>query len=555
MLSLVLLFRTIYFGVSSKSSEVTILKLEPRNPIPPTKLLSILTMGRNDNYMGNFLWRLSTILNNHARNITYLGTESEIEILVNDWGSETPIFSALDLTRDAKKLCKFLITPPVVAKSYDKDGTFAAVCTLNALARRASGKYLLFADSDVFVPLDAMTKLLYFLRQDQVDNYPLDKSFFWGSKFHIPYNLVKQSPKLETIDEDIEKNWQSYATEMVSKEKFMGSGVTLLMSRDMWLESGGMDEKLIYWGWSDIEWNLRLQSKYKWDTMESHGMRMFHLEHYADRHNNDQVENPRIMNPTITPTTFVVNPPNWGLIEHDLKFVDGNGVETNTENKKLPDCFPEYLEGILPASAEELMKPRSFFKDVGSNLPASINLSFDSQQKLQGLFENSSPKTILDVGSVLGSSVNYFASLPGATKVFALDVWDCKFTSPEIRKSTPDVILNNLFEQFLANCKANGVSSKIYPIKLSTEVAARYFTSLLLKFDVIFFNDQEHEFDIVKDLALLRPFLSPLGLICGNNWSKQSEPKNVAKGIVSFAAEHGLNVYAEDNFWMLLPKS
>ena len=57
--------------------------------ISSPKLLSMVVMGRNDDYMGNFKYRLSTCINYVARNLKKLGRLDHVELMVTDWNSET----------------------------------------------------------------------------------------------------------------------------------------------------------------------------------------------------------------------------------------------------------------------------------------------------------------------------------------------------------------------------------------------------------------------------------------------------------------------------------
>jgi len=303
---------------------------------PPTKLLSILCQGRNDSYMGNFLWRLSTVLNNFARNLKILGMENQVEVIITDWGSQVPLWKSLQLSSDARKNSRFIVVPPELSKIYELDSIYPASYPANTAARRASGEYLLHSDADAFMPLDSLCRLLYCLKVGRVNDYSLDDSFFWASKYHIPNTLIEMNPSLDAIEEHISKNWQNYVREGVNKELFQGSGVCLLMKREMWFETRGWNEKLIYWGWNDIDWHTRLASKYRWEDLELQGMKVFHLEHYKDRFGDYTKELQRKFNDPVPPTCIAPNPENWGLADHYLQYYNGDGVNiTPSSNRQI----------------------------------------------------------------------------------------------------------------------------------------------------------------------------------------------------------------------------
>lgn len=114
-------------------------------------ILSLVLCSRNDEYMGNSLWRLRTVLEYTASKISVLGQSGEVEILVTDWGSDKPLRDVLDLSPDAAKLVSFVHVPGNVAERLQKDSPFAEVIALNAAARRARGRYIGRIDQDTLV--------------------------------------------------------------------------------------------------------------------------------------------------------------------------------------------------------------------------------------------------------------------------------------------------------------------------------------------------------------------------------------------------------------------
>ena len=68
-----------------------------------SKLLTIVVIGRNDNYKGDFNKRLENSINYNCQKVNELGYNSRIEILLVDWNSEVPIQNDLILNEEAKK--------------------------------------------------------------------------------------------------------------------------------------------------------------------------------------------------------------------------------------------------------------------------------------------------------------------------------------------------------------------------------------------------------------------------------------------------------------------
>lgn len=288
---------------------------------PPKKILTILSHGRNDSYMGNYLWRLSTTINRNAKSIFSLNAQKDVEIFLCDWGSEESLVEALTLTEEAKKLMRIIRVPPALSQKYNADSSYAGVYPMNAVARRAYGKYLLLCDSDAYVPIETMRKLIDSVQRGSVEGALLSNTFFWASRYHIPKSFHSAGPSIEEIDNYIAQNWQTFAHDKISKQPFWGAAASILMTREMWHECRGLDERMIYWGWTDIDIHYRLNSKYAFGDLEDFGMPFFHLEHYDSRNKPLEKEMPQKMNPMIYPTTFIPNGENWGLANEELETI------------------------------------------------------------------------------------------------------------------------------------------------------------------------------------------------------------------------------------------
>jgi len=61
--------------------------------------ISFIICSRNDNYMGDPMWRLSKTINYLSKNVFELGRHEQVEIIIADWGSEQPIADVVKLTK------------------------------------------------------------------------------------------------------------------------------------------------------------------------------------------------------------------------------------------------------------------------------------------------------------------------------------------------------------------------------------------------------------------------------------------------------------------------
>ncbi len=520
----------------------------------PPFLLTIFSQGRNDGYMGNFTWRLATALNNHARNIRYLDAYAKVEVLVTDWGSEQPLYEVLDLTDEARSIVKFLMVPPALAKQFDGDSEYSFIHPLNAAARRAQGKYVLFSDSDVFITLDSMTKLLHHLKKGRIGEFGLDTTFFWASRYHIPQYVTQHSPSIRIIDQLVDEAWTSFETEPLDKKKFHGSGVCLLTSRDMWHESTGWDEQMIYWGWFDIDLHERLRSRYDWADLSELGMKMFHLEHYFARslhsYNMDKPE--RRINPDTPPRGYAPNPPNWGLADYQLEVRNGWGELLPPHYAPSPGDERRYAEMQLtemPHSVAEIVNTReSYRRDRLPKPQHRRNYCFPALAPL--LEATTSPRLVCEIGSGLGSTSTLFARGASTERVYCVDTWDAREYRDDLRPIVGE--FDKLYEQFLSHSIADGVENKIYPLRMTNDAARTLFRRMGMRFDVISVKSPSSTLSLGREIERWIPFLSSGGAICADKIDKDCDQDRVALMMREIEQRHGLTTLAANGFWLVM---
>ena len=276
-------------------------------------LLSILVPGKNDNFRYNGSKTIEFNLSQTLDNIEQ-SKFKDIELVLCDWGSDEKIVDTI-FTRKSKQF-KCVYVPPDVAKKYNGQANYSIVHPINTAFRHSSGKYVCFWDSDCFVLQDSFVKLYEFVLQMEVIK---DMQFYWGSRYHIPYeNYNELQSNLELV-EKIKNGIQVYHDKIAGGSKFRGASISLLMNREIWENSTGWYENLPYWGWQDIEFHHRLMKKYSYGgDLEDWGMKFFHL---LQPSNGDGSKNKHLMNPSINATFFKANPPNWGLANEKLEII------------------------------------------------------------------------------------------------------------------------------------------------------------------------------------------------------------------------------------------
>ncbi|MFZ2956811.1 MAG: glycosyltransferase [Candidatus Ozemobacteraceae bacterium] len=518
-------------------------------------LLSILCHGRNEASIGNFIWRLSTILNKHAENIMFLGLEQQVEILVSDWGSESPFHTLLELSENARNLVKFLIVSPDIAALYDKGAGYSLPHAINSIARRAQGDYLLFSDSDVYMPIETMAKLMYYLKLGYCHSFNLSDSFFRASKYLVPNDFIADSPYREHLEEHIRQNCQSYLHETATTENLSGSGVCLLMSKAMWFEATGYNERLEHLDLLDSDLSKRLLSKYRWDDLESHGMKFFQLGHDQVRNNlNQAAGNGNPIQTTNEPIVIGANPSDWGLSSHDFSFFDGFGLPINTTSVSSMEESVPCSNRIGPIlSVQKIVATFPRYQGIERRFGFDAHSFFCNADAVQCLLYVLQPEIVCEIGSWMGASARCLAAPPSVKQVVCVDHWDRNRIEKYKPGVHPEHMMNNMYEQFLANAVHSGTADKIFPLRMDSDSAAVYCAEKEITFDLIYIDGDHTTVGARADILRWYSLLNPGGYVCGDDWGWQKEPDNVAGAVVSVAREKDLQVFFHGNFWLMTP--
>jgi predicted glycosyltransferase involved in capsule biosynthesis len=270
---------------------------------------------KNDNYLENFIQRFTLCISKHIDNIKKLGLEKEVQIVLTDWGSEVKIIDIIDIDF---KLIKYIYVNPEIAQKYNKNVKYSYVHPLNVSARNSNGDYIIWGDSDGFLPTESFEKL-YNLIKNNFNNF--NNSFYWGSRYHIDRKNYINCDNIYDIDKIISQPI-SFKHDKINRENFIGGGGIFVLTKDMYCSSGGMWEDLIYWGWQDIEFHRRLIKKYNFgNDLEDFGIKIYHLEHYECRIIDFSKSSIKQTNNQICSNNFNANGDNWGLSNENLEII------------------------------------------------------------------------------------------------------------------------------------------------------------------------------------------------------------------------------------------
>jgi hypothetical protein len=384
------------------------------------KDLTFVFSARNDNYMGNFMYRLTSAINFLARNLELVGYLDRVEFLVADWNSDSPLQPALPLSQAAARVTRFVRIPPALAKTVlPPDQIFHAAVSFNSVIRRAAGKYVMMLDSDALVPRHSLRALFDLLEGRSGMPVDLEQTYFVADRRHVPWEKVQSEPTLQ--------GWNDYLTthgaELPVDPGMPGLAICQggwLAHRDLWHGCRGYDERLAYWGWIDAELALRITQKHPWAQLSSVGVQIFHMEHWPRNRPRAHAK----ANPTVVSQDYAVNDANWGMGDKPL--------ETTVAGMSLAPKTPLAAES-RPISAESLLVG---FKGYARERPVrdlihrvmkayrGLKVERTAFELLAGACHHRSPGVYVEYGASIGRcSTSIVVDFNPAVDVYAIDDW------------------------------------------------------------------------------------------------------------------------------------
>lgn len=384
------------------------------------KLLSIVVVGRNDNYMGNFKYRLSTCLNYLARNLKNIGRLDDVEVVVTDWNSEVSLAKGLPLLPEAAKICRFVCVPPEVAKSFVKPGrVFCFSCATNVALRRAKGDFVMFLTGDSLLPSYSLKSLLDLLDGNQSLPFKLDRCLFLFTRHLIPTDVVMSEPSLAEWDRYLWLN----SGQLPRQIEHSGWGThcaAQMMHRELWHACRGYDEKIRDWGWSDAELTLRITQENNWLELSSIGVSTFEMAHEQERSYQRITTEPRSSLQYEGNLAFVANDDNWGLGNYQFN------VQT-AEN--ICDFSQIVFTGFKHEMGEKLLDELTS-ETVRRYLQETIKLWWDvpleesaSMYALAWYSLYHYPRSYLEFGLEKGFTAAAVAAACPSVEIYGIDSW------------------------------------------------------------------------------------------------------------------------------------
>jgi hypothetical protein len=300
---------------------------------------------RNDDYCGNFQYRIKTSLNHFARLAARLDILDLVEIVIADWNSDEKIGDVLDLSPEARRISKFVYVRPEIARNYNPPKkNFNTCLSANASIRRGSGRYIMYMPCDIIFSEAGLGNLIRLLQGRVEVLFDPEKTLMLVCRKFIPSEFITREPDIEEIERFLTYNsWRCKdAPYFPGVNAHMGA---LIMCRDLWNMTGGMNEALTKWGWSDVELGLRVNQIHRSICLNHFGISCYEMDIAPDVRNESQQDK----NPCTVSKTVHSNESDWGLGNLNLEMyaappvlpVDNIKHRASISKRKLLEDFPD----------------------------------------------------------------------------------------------------------------------------------------------------------------------------------------------------------------------
>lgn len=181
-------------------------------------------------------------------------------------------------------------------------------------------------------------------------------------------------------------------------------------------------------------------------------------------------------------------------------------------------------------------------------LPPKIQGWGSESIALRQAIEETNPESIIEVGSWLGASAIFMASLSQAP-ILCIDTF---LGSNEIlwrRKQTEKIIysFNDLYDQFCANITHKNLNDQISPLPMTASSAAELLSTLNVTADLIYIDAGHRYREVYADLEDYWPLTTKV--LVGDDYN--SEWPGVVQAANDFANKHHLNIKLLDSKFLL----
>ena len=361
------------------------------------KTLTIVLFGRNDNYNGNYKYRLHTCLKFLEKSIIKNNLSKRININFIDWNSDVPFAKEKIFPKKILKIINLFTLSPKILKKRGYTERFNIQLCCNYGARRSKDDYVLYTNTDILITEYFLKNLFSF-----IDNYENNSlNFNKNSLFIIPRKFIPPHVTESELDnEDLEKylNYSSRFYKEAGKITGVCSGLGgIIGKKKVWYKLQGFKEnEMRGHGWNDVELGINALKKGKLIDLDFYGLYLFDLQQSQILKKNINTNKYKLRNK---------NNPKWGISTLNIK--SKNPIYS--ENKSRIKLYNRNLKFKL--SFLSILKAL-FFSSITNYEYAStlLNLIFNKTERIKNFFIRTDDFKIIEFLYYIskGSIINYF---------------------------------------------------------------------------------------------------------------------------------------------------
>lgn len=494
------------------------------------KQLSICLFGRNDNYMPDFLYRMTVTINFIAASLKRVEKLDDVEVVVLDWGSEVPLSQVIDLSFEAKRVTRFIYV------AAEPAGKIPLCSAFNLVVKNAKAEYVSFCGADALIPSASFDAIFRVIDGKTSIRDPHLKYFNCG-RHVLPYQVVESQPSVAGWERFLRLNSWQLEKQRAYGGFLYGNAGFLLFHRNMIADAKGLNELFNSgWGWNDIDLTVRLMHKYQWHDLAYEGFLLYDMEHSPT--DGTRIQAVKQKPPHYIATTICENK-DWGQVTYAIE----ESVSQYKSDLVLTD--QPLIRAKLKVDQESVSRVTRFLMDYQKY----INWCTVSNREKKALtylsaFASQSRKnaTLLDVNSIHGLSAFFFAALYPWGEIYSATNWeriDDRSGPHEFAKALGlDCIGHKGYLSVLSGMTQDSLD--------------RYFNAIsddLDCFDVIVVRYLPHD---MQDITCLIQRLSPTGVMLF--LPEQSMDRSVFESILGTNAQHEISIKEDESGFFVVSK-